>query len=97
MAPSTYPADPFETGIMAQDDGTGTADALCPTVNRPALGVPVGDSRLFAPVQIGDHVTAEGNFETIGGVTFLSAHTVGVSEGLTTARGSIPARLHGLR
>ena len=68
--------------ITAQDDGTGTSDALCPTGNR---GVdPVGDSRLFAPVQLGDHVNAEGNFETIGGVTFLSAHTVGVSVGLTT-------------
>jgi len=74
-----------ETGIVAQDDGTGTTDALCPTANRPAVGVPVGDSRLFAPVQIGDHLTAEGNFENIGGVTFLSAHTVGVSEGLATS------------
>ncbi|MGB5297155.1 MAG: hypothetical protein WBN08_16865 [Thiogranum sp.] len=77
-------ADPLETGIVAQDDGTGTADALCPTVNRPGVGV-VGDSRLFAPLQINDHVTAEGNFETIDGVTFLSAHTVGVSVALTTA------------
>jgi len=78
-------AVPLETGITALDDGTGTTDALCPTANRPALGVPVDDSRLFAPVQIGDHLTAEGNFETIGGVTFLSAHTVGISEGLSTA------------
>ena len=29
-------------------------------------------------------MNAEGNFETIAGVTFLSAHTVGVSVGLTT-------------
>jgi len=75
--------EPAETGLIAQDDGTGTTDTLCPTGNR---GVdPVGDSRLFAPIQLGDHLNAEGNFETIGGVTFLSAHTVGVSVGLTTA------------
>ena len=73
---------PAETGLIAQDDGTGTQDSLCPPGNR---GVdPVGDSRLFAPIQLGDHVNAEGNFETIGGTTFLSAHTVGVSVGLTT-------------
>jgi len=75
--------EPAETGLIAQDDGTGTTDALCPAGNR---GVnPVGDSRLFAPIQVGDHLNAEGNFENIGGVTFLSAHTVGVSVGLTTA------------
>jgi hypothetical protein len=77
--------DPGESGLTAEDDGTGTTDALCPPVNRPGLGIAVGDSRLFAPVQIGDHLTAEGNFENIGGVTFLSAHTVGISEGLSTA------------
>ena len=77
-------ADAGETGILAQatDSLTGAGDALCPQTNR---GVnPVGDSRLFAPLQVGDHVNAEGNFETIDGVTFLSAHTVGVSVGLTT-------------
>jgi len=74
--------DPGETGLTAVDDGTGTTDALCPTGNRGAD--PVGDSRLFAPIQLNDHVNAEGNFENIGGVTFLSAHTVGVSVGLTT-------------
>ncbi len=76
--------EPIETNLIAQDDGSGTTDALCPPSNRPAVGVPVGDSRLFAPIRVGDHLTAEGNFETIGGVTFLSAHTVGVSEGLST-------------
>ena len=74
--------DLTETGLIAADDGSGTTDALCPPTNR---GVdPVGDSRLFAPLQLNDHVNAEGNFETIDGVTFLSAHTVGVSVGLTT-------------
>jgi len=76
-------AVPLETGITALDDGSGTLDALCPPGNRPGGGV-VGDSRLFAPILIGDHLNAEGNFETIDGVTFLSAHTVGVSVGLTT-------------
>jgi hypothetical protein len=73
-----------ETGLKAQALAEGTDDALCPQSNRPGVGIVVGDSRLFAPVKIGDHVNADGNFETIGGVTFLSAHTVGVSVGLTT-------------
>ena len=76
--------DAGETGILAQDDGTGSSDELCPQDNRPGGGV-VADSRRFAPILVGDHVSAEGNFETIDGVTFLSAHTVGVSVGLTTA------------
>jgi hypothetical protein len=33
---------------------------------------------------VGDHVVAEGNFETINGVRFVSAHTTNVSKGLTT-------------
>ncbi len=74
--------DPGESGLNAVAAPNGTGDALCPESNR---GVdPVGDSRLFAPIQVNDHVNAEGNFETIDGVTFLSAHTVGVSVGLTT-------------
>ena len=63
-----------ETGLVAQDDGTGSA-MRC--VRRPtAVSTRSSDSRLFAPFQLGDHVNAEGNFETIEGVTFLSAHTV---------------------
>jgi len=82
----TIEAGPPETNITAQAALDGTGDALCPQTNRPAGGAGglVGDSRLFAPLQVGDHVNAEGNFETIDGVTFLSAHTVGVSVGLTT-------------
>ena len=76
-------ADAGETGIVAQAAADGSGDALCPQTNRPVGGL-VADSRLFAPVQVGDHVNADGNFENIGGVIFLSAHTVGVSEGLTT-------------
>ncbi len=73
-----------ETGLTAQAAPDGTGDILCPQTNRPGIGGIVADSRRFAPVQIGDSVNAEGNFETIGGVTFLSAHTVGVNDGLTT-------------
>ncbi|MGB5473698.1 MAG: hypothetical protein WBQ78_09500, partial [Gammaproteobacteria bacterium] len=74
--------DAGESGLTAQAAANGTGDILCPQTNR---GVdPVGDSRLFAPIQVGDHVNAEGNFESIDGVTFLSSHTVGVSVGLTT-------------
>jgi hypothetical protein len=73
-----------ETGLTAQALADGTDDELCPQSNRPGVGIDVGDSRLFAPIKVGDHVNADGNFETIGGVTFLSAHTVGVSVGLST-------------
>ena len=79
--------DPGETGITAQAAADGSGDALCPQTNRPGVG-DVADSRLFAPVQVGDHLTAEGNFENIGGVTFLSAHTVGVSVALSTTNTS---------
>jgi len=73
---------PTETGLTAVAAVDGTGDLLCPQSNR---GIdPVTDSRLFAPIQVGDHLNAEGNFENIGGVIFLSAHTVGVSVGLTT-------------
>jgi hypothetical protein len=85
----TLDPGPSETGLNAQANPDGTGDILCPQSNRPAPAVTgevlAGDSRLFAPIKIGDHVSAEGNFETIGGVTFLSAHTVGVSVGMVTA------------
>jgi hypothetical protein len=77
-----------ETGLTAQAASNGTGDILCPETNHVA-GTTTGaaaDSRLFAPIQIGDHVVAEGNFERIGGATFLSAHTVGVSVGIVTAQ-----------
>jgi hypothetical protein len=79
-------AVPLETGLIAQANPDGTGDLLCLDANHPA-GTTTGvaaDSRIFAPIQIGDFVSAEGNFETIGGVTFLSAHTAGVGIGLTT-------------
>jgi len=76
--------DPAETAITAQAESDGSDDELCPQTNRTGVGTVVGDSRLFAPIQIGDSVNADGNFENIDGVTFLSAHTVGVNVGLTT-------------
>jgi len=74
-----------ETGLTAVAASDGSGDLLCPQTNRTTPGIPAADSRLFAPVQIGDHINAEGNFENIGGVVFMSAHTVGVSVGLVTA------------
>ena len=75
--------DTSDTNLAAVAATDGTGDALCPQTNRPTVGV-VADSRLFAPIKVDDHVNADGNFETIGGVTFLSAHTVGISVGLST-------------
>ena len=81
-----------ETGLTAVAASDGSGDILCPVANHPA-GPATGtlnatniaaDSRVFAPIQIGDTVTAEGNFENIGGAVFLSAHTVGVNVGLVT-------------
>ena len=83
--PSTVTGGARTTGADANGDG----DAFCPTTNRTVNnGQPVTDSSRFAPIMLGDHVAAaEGNFETVGGVRFLSAHTVQVSAGLTTSLG----------
>jgi hypothetical protein len=87
--PSTLPR-PF-TGLPGVPAGTaqaaadGTGDVLCPTTNRTINnGNPVDDSRRFAPLQVGDSITAEGNFERVNGVRFLSAHSTTVSRALTT-------------
>ena len=69
--------------LTTQSTATGTGDLLCPSPNRTADNV-VADSRRFAPIQIGDSVDAEGNFETINGVRFLSAHTTTVNRALAT-------------
>ena len=64
----------------------GTGDVLCPETNRPAaLNTPAADSRRFAPLKVGDSMTVEGNFETINGVTFLSAHTSSIGVALPSA------------
>lgn len=69
--------------LTTQSTATGTGDLLCPSTNRTPDLV-VADSRRFAPIQIGDSVEAEGNFETINNVRFLSAHTTMISRALGT-------------
>ena len=71
------------TIAKALPDGSG--DVLCPLENRTTNGGhPVIDSRRMAPIRVGDSLTAEGNFERINGVRFLSAHSIMVGTGLTT-------------
>ena len=100
---TSKPAKPRDLTAVAAADGTG--DILCPVANHPA-GPATGtlnatntaaDSRVFAPIQIGDTVTAEGNFENIGGAVFLSAHTVGVNVGTRYSGFTRSTRLHDLR
>ena len=85
--PSTLPVG-LRSGFRAGDDpnaasdANGVGDPFCPSTNRGVLPVP--DSRLFAPIQIGDSIAAEGNFEIVGGVRFLSCHTLTVFDALTT-------------
>jgi hypothetical protein len=73
----------------------GLGDPNCPDSNRPPIADIVGnnppaaapvaaDSRRFAPVKAGDSVKADGSFETVSGVTFLSAASVRVFVDLTT-------------
>lgn len=80
--------------LTAVSSATGTGDILCPDTNRTVPGTApiqvdaaiqlVNDSRLFAPIQVGDHLTAKGNFETINGVRFLSAWSTNVTGRLET-------------
>jgi len=69
--------------LTTQSTSSGTGDLLCPSTNRTADLI-VADSRRFAPIQIGDSVEAEGNFETINDVRFLSAHTTTTNRALAT-------------
>jgi hypothetical protein len=72
----------------AQSTTSGTGDVLCPTTNRTInAGNPVDDSRRFAPIMLGDSITAEGNMESIDCVRFLSSHTLIVSRALSTKIG----------
>ncbi|MBI2960273.1 MAG: hypothetical protein HYY28_08170, partial [Betaproteobacteria bacterium] len=78
------------TSAQARPDGRD--DDLCPHTNRPdagaavppAAGVVADDSRRFAPIVLGDSIVAEGSFETVNGVRFLSAHTTMVSVAMLT-------------
>ena len=64
-------------------------DPNCPYSARTAnpLTSPVPDSRHFAPIKLGDSLEATGNFEVVGGVRFLSAHTVRVHSAVVTSPG----------
>ncbi|MCX6107890.1 MAG: hypothetical protein NTY08_18840 [Proteobacteria bacterium] len=64
-------------------------DPNCPFAARTVKPfiIPVPDSRHFAPIKVGDSLEATGNFETIGGVRFLSSHTVRVHAAPTTSPG----------
>ncbi|MHB8882841.1 MAG: FG-GAP-like repeat-containing protein [Thermodesulfovibrionales bacterium] len=74
----------------AQGLADGTGDVLCPSTNRTiSNGQPVDDSRRFAPLMLGDSITAEGNYETINCVRFISSHTMIVSRALTTKFGDL--------
>ncbi|TAN40736.1 MAG: hypothetical protein EPN25_06495 [Nitrospirae bacterium] len=74
----------------AQGLANGTGDVLCPSTNRTiSNGQPVDDSRRFAPIMLGDSITAEGNYETINCVRFISSHTMIVSRALTTKFGDL--------
>ncbi len=72
--------------LTAQAAADGSGDLLCPTTNRAAPGFPVDDSRRMAPIMLGDSVTAEGNFEVVNGVRFVSTHTIMVHRALITRR-----------
>ena len=61
---------------------TGAGDPFCPSTNRP--GHPSPNATRFAPVVPEDSLSATGNFERVGGVQFLSAHTVKVFADVTT-------------
>lgn len=71
---------------VGADPATGAGDPFCPMTNRPATNVDptAADSTRFAPLKIGDNVFVNGNFETVGEVRFLSAHSVSVNIGLLT-------------
>jgi chitodextrinase len=69
--------------LTTQSSATGTGDLLCPSTNRTPNLI-VADSRRFAPIQLGDNLEVEGNFETINNVRFVSAHSTTVSRALGT-------------
>jgi len=75
--------DPQTDDPRAKANPQGEGDPMCPCTNRETSPVP--DSTVFAPILVGDMITAEGNFETVNGVHFLSAHTVKVFESLVTS------------
>jgi hypothetical protein len=85
--PSTLPRAASATLPLLGDNlganASGVGDVFCPSSNRGNRIA--ADSRRMAPIQLGDPITAEGNFETVNGVQFLSAHSTTVSYGLQTS------------
>lgn len=82
---TTRPATAVLAGLGANPgaDATGVGDVFCPATNR--VNRVAADSRRMAPMLLGDPIAADGNYEIIGGVRFLSAHTTSISFGLQTS------------
>lgn len=76
--------DANTASVTAQAEADGTGDILCPDANRNGTSLMADDSRREAPIVMGDWVQAEGNFETVDGVHFLSSHTTTVGKALQT-------------
>ena len=80
------------TGIGSRtvgSDANGVGDPFCPDTNRNLGGVTgrvVPDSRRFVPIQLGDDVGGEGNWEIVNGVRFFSCHTFSTAYGFDTRR-----------
>jgi len=84
------------TTRLLGSDATGFGDPLCPAINRTQVADPgkppaaviagelVPESRRFAPIQVGDNLTANGNYEVVNGEEFFSAWGVQVLAKLTT-------------
>lgn len=84
--PVCIPSTAARAGELGISDGAaidGSGDPLCPDTNR-TVNLTVQDSTRFAPIQVGDHLTADGNYEEVNGVRFLSAHTLTVNTALVT-------------
>jgi hypothetical protein len=86
--PACIPSTITGGNRIAGSDADGGGDPLCPETNRTVNnGTPVDNSFRFAPIRIGDSIAAFGNFESVGGVEFLSAHTLRDNAKLTTLPG----------
>ena len=100
---NTFNFSPAVSGAAFQGNADGTGDVLCPSTNRTPDLV-VADSRRFAPIQVGDNIEVEGNWETVVDATgarvrFLSYHTstlhvaLGTKSNLTQPDYFIPAEV----
>ncbi len=82
--PACIPSTVTTATRTTASNPTGLGDPFCPDINRSALTNVVADSTRFAPIQVGDTLTAVGNYETVNAVTFLSAWSVQVFAKLIT-------------